>query len=77
MRRPLFSEGARRKVGKLQTIANGVSIAIQLIRSGVEAIRERRSPKRAEDIFEANPLDVEYIREHHRGVGEPERSDAP
>ncbi len=62
MRRDLFPASTRRKVGKLQTLANVIAGGIELFKFVATAIRERKNPKRAEDIFRENPSELERIR---------------
>lgn len=63
MRRSLFPASTRVRVGRLQTIANVIAGGIELVKFGIEAWRTRKNPKRAREIFDANPSELEAIRD--------------
>lgn len=61
MRHPPFSEGARRKVGKLQRVAMVIAGIVEVGKMIAQAVRDRKNPKRATEILDGE-LEVERIR---------------
>jgi hypothetical protein len=59
----------------LQTASDVGRGIVEVVKFIVQAVRDRKKPRRAEDIF-GDSLGVERVREHGQmGVGEPERED--
>ena len=73
----MFTSRAREKLTRLDKIGGVVVGIVELVKLGVQAIKDRRKPRRAEDIF-GETLGVERVREHGQmSVGHPEREDVP
>lgn len=80
---PPFSEAllasklfrARSALSRADKIGAGIMGFVELIKMAVQAVRDRKKPKPAREIFDANPSELEAIRREagRTMVGEPER----
>lgn len=62
MRRPLFTSRARPTA--IERGANVIGFLIEVAKVGIEWARNRKNPpKRAREIFDANPFELEAIRD--------------
>lgn len=67
---------SQRKAGMLQTGANVIAGAIEVFKFVAQTIRDKRKPRRARVIFDANPSPTADIYSAQEGIN-ARREDAP